>query len=107
VQFTRGRPYKKDDNAHIEQKNWTHVRKLVGYERYDTDAAVTALNAVYTELRVFQNLFLPTVKLVHKERVGARTRRRYDAPQTPLIGCGRAGGRPGEGGRAGRPARPA
>ena len=84
VQFTRGRPYKKDDNAHIEQKNWTHVRKLVGYERYDTDAAVTALNAVYTELRVFQNLFLPTVKLVHKERVGARTRRRYDAPQTPL-----------------------
>jgi hypothetical protein len=84
VQFTRGRPYKKDDNAHIEQKNWTHVRKLVGYERYDTDAAVTALNAVYTELRVFQNLFLPTVKLVRKERVGARTRRRYDAPQTPL-----------------------
>jgi hypothetical protein len=84
VQFTRGRPYKKDDNAHIEQKNWTHVRKLVGYERYDSDAAVTALNTVYAELRVFQNLFLPTVKLVRKERVGARTRRRYDAPQTPL-----------------------
>jgi hypothetical protein len=84
VQFTRGRPYKKDDNAHIEQKNWTHVRKLVGYERYDTDAAVTALNTVYAELRLFQNLFLPTVKLVRKERVGARTRRRYDLPQTPL-----------------------
>ncbi len=84
VQFTRGRPYKKDDNAHIEQKNWTHVRKLVGYERYDTDAAVTALNTVYAELRFFQNLFLPTVKLVRKERVGARTRRRYDRPQTPL-----------------------
>jgi hypothetical protein len=84
IQFTRGRPYKKDDNAHIEQKNWTHVRKLVGYERYDTDGAVAALNAVYAELRLFQNLFLPTVKLVRKDRVGARTRRRYDAPQTPL-----------------------
>lgn len=84
VQFTRGRPYKKDDNAHIEQKNWTHVRKLVGYDRYDTEAAVVALNAVYAELRLFQNLFLPTVKLVRKERVGARTRRRYDPPQTPL-----------------------
>ena len=84
VQFTRGRPYKKDDNAHIEQKNWTHVRKLVGYERYDTEAAVTALNTLYGELRLLQNLFLPTVKLVRKERVGARVRRRYDAPQTPL-----------------------
>ena len=84
VQFTRGRPYKKDDNAHIEQKNWTHVRKLVGYERYDTEAAVAALNTVYAELRLFQNLFLPTVKLVRKERIGARTRRRYDSAQTPL-----------------------
>jgi len=84
VQFTRGRPYKKDDNAHIEQKNWTHVRKLVGYERYDTDAAVAALNTVYAELRLFQHLFLPTVKLVRKDRVGARTRRRYDPAQTPL-----------------------
>jgi hypothetical protein len=84
IQFTRGRPYKKDDNAHIEQKNWTHVRKLVGYERYDTEPAVAALNTVYAELRLFQNLFLPTVKLVRKDRVGARTRRRYDLAQTPL-----------------------
>jgi hypothetical protein len=84
VQFPRGRPYKKDDNAHIEQKNWTHVRKVVGDERYDTEAAVAALNTVYAELRLFQNLFLPTVKLVRKERVGARTRRRYDPAQTPL-----------------------
>ena len=85
IQFTRGRPYKKDDNAHIEQKNWTHVRKLVGYLRYDTPAAVAALNALYRhELRLFQNLFLPSVKLVRKERVGARLRRRYDAPHTPL-----------------------
>jgi len=85
IQFTRGRPYKKDDNAHVEQKNWTHVRKLVGYLRYDTPAAVAALNDLYRhELRLLQNLFLPSVKLRRKERVGARVRRRYDPPQTPL-----------------------
>ncbi len=84
IQFTRGRPYKKDDNAHIEQKNWTHVRKLMGYLRYDTPEAVAAMNAVYADLRLLQNLFLPSVKLVRKERVGARVRRVYDAPRTPL-----------------------
>jgi len=85
IQFTRGRPYKKDDNAHIEQKNWTHVRKLVGYLRYDSPEAVTALNTLYShELRLFQNLFLPSVKLVRKVRVGARIRRVYDRPQTPF-----------------------
>jgi len=85
IQFTRGRPYKKNDNAHIEQKNWTHVRKLVGYVRYDAPAAVAALNALYRqELRLFQNLFLPSVKLLRKVRVGARIRRVYDRPQTPF-----------------------
>lgn len=84
IQFTRGRPYKKDDNAHIEQKNWTHVRKVLGYVRYDSEAALMAINAVYADLRLLQNLFLPSVKLVTKERVGARVRRRYDQPQTPL-----------------------
>jgi hypothetical protein len=84
LQFTRGRPYQKDDNAHIEQKNWTHVRKLLGYVRYDSEAALKAINAVYADLRLLQNLFLPSVKLQRKERVGARVRRRYDAPQTPL-----------------------
>ena len=64
IQFTRGRPYKKDDNAHIEQKNWTHVRKLVGYDRYDSPAALAALNALYADLRLLQNLWLPSVKLV-------------------------------------------
>src|SRR5229473_4162902 len=63
IQFTRGRPYKKDDNAHIEQKNWTHVRKLLGYLRYDSPAALAAINALYgRELRLLQNLFLPSVK---------------------------------------------
>jgi hypothetical protein len=84
IQFTRGRPYKKDDNAHIEQKNWTHVRKLLGYVRYDSAAALAAINALYDELRLLQNLFLPSVKLVEKRRVGARVRRRYEAPRTPL-----------------------
>src|SRR5215472_480432 len=85
IQFTRGRPYQKDDNAHIEQKNWTHVRKLLGYERYDTPAAQAAIHALYRhELRLFQNFFLPSVKLLGKVRVGARVRRRYDVPRTPL-----------------------
>src|SRR5206468_11427335 len=85
MQFTRGRPYKKDDNAHIEQKNWTHVRRLLGYVRYDTPEAREAINDLYrNELRRFQNLFLPSVKLVRKERVGSKTRRRYDRPQTPF-----------------------
>jgi hypothetical protein len=85
IQFTRGRPYKKDDNAHVEQKNWTHVRKLMGYVRYDSREALAAMNALYREeLRLFQNLFLPSVKLVRKVRVGSRLRRVYDRPQTPL-----------------------
>lgn len=85
IQFTRGRPYKKDDNAHIEQKNWTHVRKLLGYVRYDSPAARAAIHALYRhELRLLQNFFLPSVKLLGKERVGARLRRRYDTPRTPL-----------------------
>jgi hypothetical protein len=85
IQFTRGRPYQKDDNAHIEQKNWTHVRRLLGYVRYDAPAAVTAMNALYRqELQLFQNLFLPSVKLLRKIRVGSRIRRLYDRPQTPF-----------------------
>jgi hypothetical protein len=85
LQFTRGRPYKKDDNAHIEQKNWTHVRKLMGYGRYDTRAVVAAINDLYrNELRWFQNFFQPSVRLVRKVRVGSRLRRKYDAPKTPF-----------------------
>ncbi|HEY6290118.1 MAG TPA: hypothetical protein VI455_00955, partial [Terriglobia bacterium] len=85
IQFTRGRPYKKDDNAHIEQKNWTHVRRLLGYVRYDSEAAREAMNELYSqELRLFHNLFLPSVKLAKKARVGSRLRRRYEAPQTPF-----------------------
>lgn len=84
IQFTRGRPYKKDDNAHIEQKNWTHVRKLVGYVRYDSAAALAALTVLYADLRLWQNLWLPSVKLLKKTRVGSRLRREYGPAQTPF-----------------------
>lgn len=85
LQFTRGRPYKKDDNAHVEQKNWTHVRKLLGYGRFESRAAVRAINDLYrTELRWFQNLFQPSVRLIKKVRVGSKYKREYDEPQTPL-----------------------
>jgi hypothetical protein len=74
-----------DDNAHIEQKNWTHVRKLMGWERYDTARAVEAMNDLYrNELRLWMNVFQPSVKLVRKVRVGARLRRVYEAARTPL-----------------------
>ena len=85
IQFTRGRPYKKDDNAHIEQKNWTHVRKLFGWIRYDSQEAIEAINDLYrNELRWFMNLFMPSMKLQRKIRVGSRIRKLYDQPKTPL-----------------------
>jgi hypothetical protein len=85
IGFTRGRPYKKDDNAHIEQKNWTHVRKIVGWDRFETPEAVAALNDLYAhELRLYMNLFQPSVKLIRTERKGSRKVRRYDEPRTPL-----------------------
>src|SRR5215472_11371508 len=85
IQLTRGRPYKKDDNAHIEQKNWTHVRKLLGWDRYDSAGVVKAMNDLYRhELRLWMNLYLPPVKLVKKTRVGSKLRRVYDGAQTPL-----------------------
>ena len=81
IELTRGRPYKKDDNAHVEQKNWTHVRKLLGWDRYDSVAAVEAINDLYRqELRWLLNLYLPSVKMVKKTRVGSKLRRVYDAP---------------------------
>jgi len=85
IAFTRSRPYKKDDNAHIEQKNWTHVRRLLGWDRYDTPAAVTAINDLYAhDLRLMMNLFQPSVRLRRKVRVGSRLTRVYEQAQTPL-----------------------
>ena len=85
IQPFRGRPYKKDDNAHIEQKNWTHVRKLMGWDRYDTQEAVDAMNNLYrNELRLFMNLFMPSMKLLRKERIGSKLKRHYDKPLSPF-----------------------
>lgn len=79
LQFTRRRPHKKDDNAHIEQNNWTHVRKLIGWDRYDSPQALAAMNHLYAqELRLSMNLFQPSVKLVQVIRKGSRRTRRYD-----------------------------
>jgi hypothetical protein len=92
IQLTRGRRYKKDDNAHIEQKNWTHVRKLLGWDRYDSGAAIEAITDLSRqELRWLLNLYLPSVKMLKKTRIGSKLRRVYDAPQTPLERVARSG----------------
>lgn len=84
ARFTRSRPCKKDDNAHIEQKNYTHVRKLFGYARFESEAARDAMNDLYgNELRLFQNVFQPSVKLLKKIRKGSRITRVYDKPKAP------------------------
>lgn len=84
VQFTRSRAYHKDDNAHIEQKNWTHVRQWLGYERLDDPRVVPLLNNLYTkEWKLFHNFFCPSVKLIAKERIGSKTVKHHDAPKTP------------------------
>jgi hypothetical protein len=84
VQFTRSRAYHKNDNAHIEQKNWTHVRQWLGYHRFDNPEVVPLLNNLYkTEWRLFQNFFCPSVKLIAKQRIASKTIKRYDSPKTP------------------------
>lgn len=84
IEFTRGRPGKKNDNPHVEQKNWTHVRKLVGYHRYDTERQVNLLNDLYrNEWRLYENFFQPTVKLIEKKRIGGHVHKKYDKAKTP------------------------
>lgn len=85
IQFTHSRPYKKDDNAHVEQKNFTCIRKIFGWTRYDTPEVKELMNDLYrNELRWFQNFFLPSVKLVKKIRIGSKIKRIYDQPKTPF-----------------------
>ena len=83
IRLSRSRPYKKNDNAWIEQKNWTHVRKVVGYRRYDKMSELRVLNEIYAVLRVYKNFCLPTIKLKSKTRVNGRIKRVYDDPRTP------------------------
>jgi hypothetical protein len=84
VQFTRSRPYHKNDNAHVEQKNWTHVRCLLGYARLEKPALIDRINRLYRgPWQLFHNHFCPSVKLLEKRREGARIIKRHDPPKTP------------------------
>ncbi len=83
VTFTRSRPYWKNDQAHVEQKNWSIVRRLLGYDRYASEAALAALQAVYHALHLWINHWQPVLKLIAKEREGATVRKHYDTAQTP------------------------
>jgi len=84
LRFSRSRPNKKNDNCFVEQKNWTHVKKFVGYFRYDTKEELVILNDLYrSELRLYKNFFQPVIKLISKERIGGRIHRKYDNPRTP------------------------
>jgi hypothetical protein len=84
VGFTRSRPYHKDDNGHVEQKNWTHVRQLLGYARLADWALCAPINRLYVQLwEPFHNYFCPSAKLLRKERHGAKVQRRHDIPRTP------------------------
>jgi hypothetical protein len=84
ITFTRSRPGNKNDGAHVEQKNWTHVRELVGYLRFDTEAELQVLNAIWALDQRFTNHLLAQQKLVHKQRHGSKVTKRYDIAQTPL-----------------------
>lgn len=83
ITFTRGRVGRKNDNPFVEQKNWSIVRRLVAYQRYDSRRHVTLLNRLYDRYSVHANFFLPVMKLKEKKRLGSRVRKIFDAPQTP------------------------
>lgn len=85
VEFVRRRPYKKNDNAHVEQKNWTHVRELFGYQRFDHPDDVAKMNEIYQAYwNPLWNFFNPVMKLKKKTRVGGRIIKEYDEPKTPM-----------------------
>ena len=82
--FTRSRPYKKNDNAHIEQKNYTTVRQVLGYQRFDDDIVLDLMNKLYRgSLRLYINFFQPSEKCSEKKRIGARIVKKYDTAKTP------------------------
>ena len=83
VPLTRSRPYRKNDQAHVEQKNWTHVRQLLGYQRLEQPELVPLINDLYRTWGLLHNFFCPNLKLLSKTRKGAKTVRKYSPPQTP------------------------
>lgn len=95
ITFTRTRPYRKNDNCFVEQKNWPVVRQQVGYLRYDTPDELAALGGLYAHLRLYVNFFQPQMRLVAKTRCGAKVSKTFDVARTPLpagarlSGCGR------------------
>jgi hypothetical protein len=83
ITFTRSRPYQKNDQAHVEQKNWSVVRHTVGYDRWETEQELALLESIYDDLRLYINFFQPSLKLIAKERIGNKTIKRYDTAKTP------------------------
>jgi len=83
ITFTRSRPYHKNDQAHVEQKNWSVVRRLIGYQRFETVAENNLLQSIYADLRLYFNFFQPVLKLVSKEHVDKKIIKRYDTAATP------------------------
>lgn len=83
VDYSRGRPYHKNDTAHVEQKNYTHVRLLLGYHRIEQEERIQPINQLYEAWALFNNFFSPNLKLIEKQKVGSRYIKKYDAPQTP------------------------
>jgi len=83
ITFTRSRPYQKNDQAHVEQKNWSVVRHVVGYDRWETEQELALLESIYDDLRLYINFFQPSFKLIAKERIDKKTIKRYDPPKTP------------------------
>jgi hypothetical protein len=83
LRFTRGRAYHKNDQAHVEQKNWSVIRRLVGYDRYSTRRAYTQMLELYPLINRYVNFFQPLRKVIGKERVGGKLRKRYDVARTP------------------------
>ena len=82
--LTRSRPYKKNDNAHVEQKNWSHVRQLFGYDRFEDPQLLPLMNDLYSnEWSLYQNHFCPAMKLLEKQRINSKYHKKYDKPQTP------------------------
>lgn len=84
ITFTRTRAYKKNDNCHVEQKNWSVVRRHVGYMRHDTEDELNTLNELYGHLRLYVNFFQPVMKLKEKIRAGSRVTKTYHPPKTPF-----------------------
>lgn len=83
ITFTRGRSSRKNDNCYVEQKNYSVVRRAVGYARYDTDEELAALNALYRRLRLYTNYFQPVMKLLERSREGSKVYKKHDEAKTP------------------------